>query len=144
MKKYLVVIMLLALAGTSFSCSTKSTEITSEEIASQNGPITKDVSPKEFAELIKNKKNAILLDVRTPKEVASEHLVNSTHLDFFSNSFKSELEKLDKSKTVLVYCLSGGRSGKTMTVLKEMGFKEIYNLEGGIAGWKEAGLPLEE
>ncbi len=144
--KKIIIILLVFTVSVGYSCTgtSTSTESVSATAVVQEGPIAKDVSIQEFAELIKNKGNAILLDVRTPKEVASEHLANSIHLDFYTDSFNSELAKLDKSKPILVYCHSGGRSGKTMAVLTEMGFKEVYNMAGGIAAWEKADLPLEK
>jgi rhodanese-related sulfurtransferase len=142
--KKIIIILLAFTVSVGYSCTGTTTQTNSTSAVVQEGPIAKDVSPKEFAELIKNKENAILLDVRTPKEVASEHLANSLHIDFYSESFKSELAKLDKSKPVLVYCHSGGRSGKTMAALTEMGFTEVYNMAGGIAAWEKADLPLEK
>jgi rhodanese-related sulfurtransferase len=139
MKK--IIILLLALTvSVSFAGINPISQSTKVEL--QEGVIAKDVSPKEFAELIKSKEDALLLDVRTPKEVAEEHLADSKNIDFYSDSFKAELAKLDKSKPVLVYCHSGGRSGKTMATLKEMGFKEVYNMAGGITAWEKADLPL--
>ena len=49
---------------------------------------------------------------------------------------------LDKQKPVLVYCLSGGRSASAAELLSEKGFKEVYNLEGGILKWDAANKPL--
>ncbi len=58
-------------------------------------------------------------------------------------AFKAGLEKLDKSKSYGVYCRSGNRSGKAMAMMNKMGFKEVYNLEGGMKGWLKAGYPTE-
>jgi len=110
----------------------------------QEASIAKNVPVKAFDNLIKTKKNAILLDVRTPKEVAAGHLANSIAIDFYAPDFKEKIAKLDKSKPVLVYCHSGHRSGITMATMKELGFTEVYNLEPGIIGWKAAGLPIEQ
>jgi rhodanese-related sulfurtransferase len=87
-------------------------------------------------------KEFTLLDVRTQDEYAQGHLANSTLLDIYSNEFKTKAAKLDKSKPVLVYCASGIRSKKAAVILEELGFKEIYNLSGGFAAWKQMNKPI--
>ncbi len=80
-----------------------------------------------------------LLDVRTPEECAEGMLDNALAMDFYEDSFEAELNTLDPNVPVLVYCRSGGRSGKTMDILQSKGFVEVYNLDGGITAWGEAG-----
>ena len=85
---------------------------------SQQAPITKDVSPKEFKELI-TKPESVIIDVRTPEEVSQGKIPSSMNINYFGN-FKTEVEKLDKTKPVYVYCASGGRSSKAMIDLNKM------------------------
>ncbi|MBX7226000.1 MAG: rhodanese-like domain-containing protein [Chitinophagales bacterium] len=87
-------------------------------------------------------KNEQLIDVRTPEEFASGHLQNAVNINFYSSDFKEQLEKLDKTKPVMVYCKSGGRSGKAAIILKELGFTIVYNLADGVEGWKNKQLPV--
>lgn len=78
-----------------------------------------------------------LIDVRTPEEFNEGHIENAVNIDFYSDQFIDEINKsLDKNKTVFLYCKSGGRSGKAYTMLKENGFKEVYDLKGGYSNWK--------
>ena len=56
------------------------------------------------------------------------------------DAFKSNVSKLNKETTVLVYCAAGGRSKEAAMLLKSMGFSRIYDLDGGFTLWKEAGL----
>ena len=99
--------------------------------------IAKNVDPKEFSRLM-NAKPGLILDVRTPGEVEKGAIRGSRNIDFFSDNFSNEIDKLDKNKPVYVYCASGGRSGETMDLMKEKGFKEVYNLEGGYTAWKKS------
>ncbi len=105
----------------------------------------KDISVKEVYDLIgKNKDNQsfIIIDVRTPEEFANEHIENGLNLDYYSEKFRDELNKLDKEKAYLIYCRSGNRSGKALTIMKELAFREVYNMLGGIIQWKAEGYPL--
>lgn len=97
--------------------------------------------PTEFAEKIKTQTAATLIDVRTPDEFAKGHLENAQNIDWRSNDFGKQIETLDKSKPVFVYCLSGGRSASAASAMREAGFKEVYELEGGIMKWRGANLP---
>lgn len=100
------------------------------------------VTANEFEQKLNESKNAQLIDVRTPGEYAEGHLQNANNIDYRGSDFDEQVEKLDKSKPVFVYCLSGGRSGNATEKMKSMGFKEIYDLKGGINAWKNADKPL--
>lgn len=78
-----------------------------------------------------------LLDVRTPKEFEEGHIEGAKNIDYFNKGFKVELDKLDKTLPVYVYCRSGGRSAKSMQIMQELGFESIYNLKGGFLAWSQ-------
>ena len=88
-----------------------------------------------FAEKLKATDKAQLLDVRTPEEFSSGHIENATNVNWNGDDFVAKAEKYDKSKPVFVYCKVGGRSAQAADKLAELGFKEIYNLDGGIMKW---------
>jgi thioredoxin len=100
-----------------------------------------NLSAVEFDTEIKTHPIAPLVDVRTPDEFSKGHLQNALNIDWNGNSFDSEISKLDKSKPVFVYCLSGGRSGQAAAKMRADGFKEVYELQGGIMKWRGANLP---
>jgi len=107
--------------------------------------ILKTISPKEASDLIvKHKSNPdfIILDVRTPREFKSGHIENAILLDYYSKMYTDELKKLDKTKTYLIYCRSGNRSGKTLNLIKDMGFSRVYNMDKGIKGWRSMGFSV--
>ncbi|MES2748623.1 MAG: rhodanese-like domain-containing protein [Bacteroidota bacterium] len=93
-----------------------------------------------FSENLKTTENPQLLDVRSPEEFSVEHIDNAKNCNWNDDAFVSNVEKLDKSKPVFVYCKVGGRSGQAANKLAELGFKEIYNLDGGIMKWNAAGM----
>jgi len=91
-------------------------------------------------ELNKVNKEILLIDVRTPNEYASGHLENSVNIDYKADNFKDLISELDTDQEVYVYCKVGGRSGRSAKILKDMGFKKVYDLEGGILAWEKEGF----
>jgi rhodanese-related sulfurtransferase len=85
--------------------------------------------------------NTQLIDVRTPEEYSEGHLVNAINIDVNADDFDAKVASLDKEKSVMVYCKMGGRSAKAATRLKELGFKNITDLDGGITNWKSENKP---
>ncbi|MCC6725269.1 MAG: rhodanese-like domain-containing protein [Saprospiraceae bacterium] len=77
----------------------------------------------------------VLLDMRTPEETAQGMIEGAGQLDYEAPSFEAEVAKLDKSKTYLLYCRSGRRSGEACTYMAKQGFKNLYNLKGGYLAW---------
>lgn len=104
-----------------------------KEQARENLSTIQMVSPDEMEELIKLESTQ-LVDVRTEKEFASGHIEGAQNI-VYDEHFDEKLASLDKSKPVAVYCHSGGRSEKCAKILKEAGFKKIYDLKGGITQW---------
>ncbi len=98
----------------------------------------KDISPAEFAGRMSDE-GVTILDVRTPAEVAGGMIEGATHLDFRGPDFEQRLAQLNTDRTFLVYCASGGRSGRTAGLLSEHGAQRVFNLEGGYAAWKASG-----
>ncbi|HEY4797868.1 MAG TPA: thioredoxin domain-containing protein [Bacteroidia bacterium] len=99
------------------------------------------LSPSEFAQKIKEQPAAPLVDVRTPEEFEKGHLENAKNIDWRNSNFQSQISQLDKSKPVYVYCLSGGRSSAAANQMRSDGFKEVYELDGGIMKWRADNLP---
>ena len=103
-----------------------------------------DVNVEEFQKLI-GKKGAQLIDVRTPREYESGHLKDALLINYMANDFKTKaFIGLDKTKPVLIYCASGGRSARSAKIYKEAGFTKVYNLLGGFRAWKAKNLKVEK
>lgn len=83
-----------------------------------------------------------LVDVRTPEEYKEGFIANAQNIDFNSPTFDQDVSKLDKSKPVILYCKSGGRSSKCSKKLLDAGFVKIYDLQGGITQWIFKGLKI--
>ncbi|WP_299782351.1 rhodanese-like domain-containing protein [uncultured Formosa sp.] len=103
-------------------------------INSQKNEAITVLNAADFKTAITNKK-VQLVDVRTPNEFKTGHIKGAKNIDSFSSNFKTELEKLDKSKAVYVYCRSGARSRQSAKKLATLGFTEIYDLKNGILGY---------
>jgi rhodanese-related sulfurtransferase len=84
----------------------------------------------------------VTLDVRTPGEFAEGYIQGARLIDFQSGNFESEIATLDKNATYAVYCRSGNRSGQAVKVMQEAGFTNVFNMNGGVIDWANAGLPL--
>lgn len=109
--------------------------------AQQHGEVVKNVDPTSFNQLISSGKG-IILDVRTPEEVAGGTIPNASIINFYDEDFVDKINLMNKDKEIYVYCRSGGRSAKAADLLLKNGFKNVYNLDGGITAWQSAGLPV--
>ncbi|MCF8465708.1 MAG: rhodanese-like domain-containing protein [Flavobacteriales bacterium] len=131
MKKVISGLTVLFVAVMMVSCSNGQSK-------SEGGSIAENVNVEQFASHIEG---AQLLDVRTPEEWNAGIIEGATMANFYDADFDANLAKLDKEKPVAVYCKSGGRSGQAMAKMQELGFKEVYNLNGGIGAWQGADKP---
>lgn len=104
-----------------------------------NAQTVKTFAAADFEKKAASIKDKTILDVRTVEEYKEGHLSGATQIDYYGTDFKNQVSKLDKSKPVFVYCKGGGRSSSSCEILKDLGFKEVYNLQGGITDWKKAG-----
>jgi thioredoxin len=98
------------------------------------------ILPAVFAEKINTIQDPLILDVRTPEEFSGQHLDNAVNINWNSNDFVSKLNTYDRKKPVFVYCMTGGRSRQAAQKLNELGFANVYELQGGIMKWNAAGL----
>jgi rhodanese-related sulfurtransferase len=102
------------------------------------------LSPAEARETIGKRSgdgSFVLLDVRTPKEFGEERLQGAVMVDFQSPSFRDEIAKLDRAKAYLLYCRTGHRTEGASKVMRELGFRNVSVILGGITKWKESGFP---
>ena len=100
-----------------------------------------NLNPIEF-QLAIEKEGGIILDVRTPQEVSIGAIENASTIDFYDKNFELKIGKIQKDKTVYVYCNSGGRSSKAARLLVKSGQAKVVNLSGGILAWQATQLPL--
>ena len=100
----------------------------------------RDVSALEASLILSTNPEVRVLDVRTEFEYSGGHLANAVNVNYYSLSFRSSLDELDKDVIWLVHCKSGVRSSKTLPIMKELGFKTIIHMTNGINEWRKSGL----
>jgi phage shock protein E len=108
---------------------------------SSSNEVTKKVDPVEFSEVIAQP-GVIILDVRTPEEFNAGHIANAININIADSDFSSEVSKLDKNATFAVYCRSANRSAVATNEMAELGFTDMYDMQGGIIDWEAAGGPV--
>lgn len=135
MKKVFFVLLVVVLG-----CG-KKTE-SGETHVSTDAIVFETISADEFQKRISEDQNGVLLDVRTPEEVAGGKIGDATNIDFRATDFAEKVNQLDKSKTYYLYCAGGSRSSKAAELMKSNDFKKIYELDGGYNGWSSQGLPV--
>lgn len=87
---------------------------------------------KDFLNKLSQTEKAILIDVRTPEEFNHGHIEKAVNIDITDLDFINKIQKLDKSSTYFIYCLSGSRSGGAVRLIKNLGVDKIYDLQGGL------------
>ena len=141
MRNALLIIGLLAvlLAG----CADQQTVVTKSDKTDATGQTAlefphKNLTPSESEKLLEAKNGDSdfgLLDIRTPDEFAQGHLSGAQNIDYYATDFRSQINALDKSKTYLIYCRSGNRSGNALRIFDELGFETVYDMGGGIVAY---------
>jgi len=91
---------------------------------------------------IKDQPGVFLLDVREPDEYAAGHIPGITLIPM--NDVPSRLSEIPKDKQVIVTCRTGNRSGQITDYLREQGFTNVHNMDGGIVAWEAAGYAVEQ
>jgi rhodanese-related sulfurtransferase len=92
----------------------------------------------------RQEKDTVVLDVRTPDEFAAGHVPGAVNLDIHDPQFNDKVATLDKSKTYLVHCAKGYRSGIASTKMAAMGFPSLFDFHGGFTAWENAHKPIEK
>ena len=105
-------------------------------------PRARQASPLQATQMINRGRSTAVIDVRNADEYANGHLRDAKNIPLADLGDRvGELDKA-KIKTVILVCQTGARADKAARLLKSAGFEDIYSLEGGIAAWTAAGLPL--
>ncbi|MDH5478149.1 MAG: rhodanese-like domain-containing protein [Nitrospinota bacterium] len=114
-------------------------------VQAQSTTSTTLISAPEAKKMLEAGEFDLVLDVRTPEEYTGPfgHIKDARLIPI--QVLESQLKDIEayKDKKVLVYCHSGGRSAKSARILKDNGFKDVSDLQGGITGWKAQGYATD-
>ena len=104
----------------------------------------KNVDAVAFKKYMEDKKS-VLIDLRTNEEIKSKGIIpGAIQIDYLAKGAEDTIAKLDKTKTYLIYCAGGGRSGECAGLMQKLGFKEVINLEKGFGDWKNKGFEIDK
>src|SRR5690606_1571638 len=106
-----------------------------KEDTSADEPVALD--PHEFKAKLEDTPDAVLIDVRTPEEVAEGAIEGAVNIDYQDDGFSQGIDTLDRDKNYFVYCLSGKRSADAIEEMQKAGFKNIFTLKDGYRNWKD-------
>jgi rhodanese-related sulfurtransferase len=130
---------LFFITTTLLSCAQQSNQ---QNGTAQNNAMELTVDAAKFSQAIATP-GAQILDVRTAGEFQSGHIANALQANWLDEKeFKNRTQHLDKTKTIFIYCQSGGRSASAQEALMQAGY-QVVNLEGGMSNWKMQQMPVE-
>ncbi len=139
-------LLALGLAGCSSTDASAPAAASSPSVQGPAAPIAAPQAPvrvgaEEFASVVASP-GVTIVDVRTPEEFAEGHLDGAVNYNVQGAEFADQIATLDPAGTYAVYCRSGNRSQAAVAAMAQAGIPGIYELESGIVGWQEAGLPV--
>ena len=123
----------LVLIATVLACS----------VQAQADPV-QNVTAEAAAKLLAERKEVVVLDLRTDAEFKEGHIAGAKNIDFLGSDFAKQLDALDKGKTYLVHCGSGWRSTRALEIFQSQKFTSILHLNDGFKAWEAAGKPVEK
>lgn len=97
------------------------------------------LSPTEFKSQSLNK---VIIDIRTPQEFSRGHIEGAININYFDRTFIEEFKKYKQTDSLFLYCKSGKRTTSASTKLSTLGYKNIFDLEGGIGNWSKNNLQI--
>mgnify|MGYP005750209129 CR=1 FL=1 len=137
MKKFLSTVFVFSLLIS--ACSSPKQESQASETVESSASVI-SLNPEEFSA---KSPNGIILDVRTPDEIALGKISSSLALDFYQTDFLTKATELPKDAEIFIYCALGARSQEAAELMIREGYTKVYHLQGGIQAWQRSGFPIE-
>ena len=135
-RRFAIIFALLLIMPLVYGCTSQT---------GSSNQILEDIGIQEAFDLIQSNQgnpDFVIVDIRTPEEFNEGYIEDAVNVDFYSETFREDLNKFEKSKVYFIYCRSGNRSGRAMPIMKELGFQEVYNLSACIKDWIAERLPV--
>ena len=107
------------------------------------GPVSRVIDADEAVQMLAERDDLQIIDVRTPAEFGAGHLSDAQLIDVQDRSFAEQLDGLDRDGPYLVYCRTGNRSAHAISIMRDLGFSELYDA-GGLAELAAAGASVAE
>ncbi len=141
LKSGFVLISLLVLMACGGSAPEKSETAEMEKVEKE---IIRDIDVQEASTLLERNRNILLIDVRTPDEYTGPlgHIEGSQLLPVQQFKYWGAKLEAEKDQPIMLVCRSGGRSGRTAVMLKDLGYTNLMNIKDGMSAWNKAGLPI--
>lgn len=142
MRRFVIAPALAVLALTAVACGEESIDApaAAEGPAVERGGVV-DVTTAA-AILADAPDDLVVLDVRTPEEFAEGHVADAILIDIYEPDFADRIAELDPDVPYVVICRSGNRSSQAVALMRDLGFGDVTDVDGGIVAWNAAGLPL--
>lgn len=110
----------------------------------QDGRLLDPAVAADLMRVNRDNPDFLILDVRTAQEFSQGYIEGAVLLDYYASDFRERFAQLDRDATIFTYCRSGNRSSHVLKIADDLGFRNVYDLRGGILAWREAGLPLSK
>lgn len=118
-----------------------SSELKSDSIVQTKTGEVHIITPAEFKE---KSVNHSIVDIRTPFEFKRGYIKGAENINYYNRDFLEQMSKFDKNEPIYIYCRSGNRTSSASRKLSKLGFKEIYDLRGGILNWERSKNQIEK
>ena len=107
-------------------------------------PMKHELSVDSAADMLAREPGVVVIDVRVADDFTAGHIKGARNIAYENADFGAHVAKLDRAAKYLIYCGSGRISAAAFAQMHDLGFREIYHLDGGFLAWKDAGQPVEE
>jgi rhodanese-related sulfurtransferase len=102
--------------------------------------VINEIDSESLHERIASGEDVLLVDIRTPAEIAQGAIPDALHLPM--HLIPIRINELPKDREVVLYCRSGARSYQACAYMMQQGYDRVLNLRGGIIAWARHGYPI--
>ena len=145
MKRSLLLMLLLVMLSTAVACGGAAATTTAPETAAEAAIGELDLADTidvQTVASVKDREDVFVIDVREQWEYDEAHIPGVTLIPM--GEVANRLAEIPTDKEVIVTCRSGNRSGQITDFLRQQGFDNVHNMDGGILAWQAAGYDVEQ